>query len=250
MALKPIEICDEEKSFSFLQREVANKVYLYNLDTCLEMNDIANPTLKYLSSRVYAWVLGVSLLFANIVMNIARLTYFPALKLQTDFAYGKDEVDEAIRHLGSENYSVPEKLQKVIYRGNDRVIAHRLWEKKTPYKAIIGLVVQFVLNLLSALTFGVFSHHFNHLSGDIERWISGDTHEEINSETRNRRSDRSSMVARCQQPLFVIDKLYKGSIEVSEMGTTNKIKACLQKIIKTQIAYISLSNVEYEEDEI
>ncbi len=78
---------------------------------------------------------------------------------------------------------------------------NRMWDSGTPWKSLIALVIQIVINLLSIISLGLFSTELNRVSGYVEMKTLGDERSEL---TRGKRFYNKSYFARCQQPFFKI----------------------------------------------
>ena len=81
--------------------------------------------------------------------------------------------------------------------------AFRMWHSGTPWKALIGLVVQIALNALSIISLGLFSTKLNRVSGYVEMKVLGD---EDSKDTRGKRLFSKDYLAPCQQPFYKILK--------------------------------------------
>lgn len=81
--------------------------------------------------------------------------------------------------------------------------ANLMWECGTPWKALLALIVQIFLNILSILTFGLFTTELNRLSGYVEMKTLGDEGSEF---TLERRQMEKKYLAPCQQPFAILRK--------------------------------------------
>ncbi len=79
--------------------------------------------------------------------------------------------------------------------------ANRMWSCGTPWKALIALVVQIFLNILSIITLGLFTTELNRLSGYVEMKTLGDENSAYSLERRQKEKD---YFAPCQQPFALI----------------------------------------------
>jgi hypothetical protein len=80
----------------------------------------------------------------------------------------------------------------------------------TYLRVFLILIPQILINLVGVLSFGLFSHRCNIISGDLERWSTGTTKEDLLKRSRNSRNYLSGYLAPCEQPIAILKENIEG----------------------------------------
>jgi len=107
----------------------------------------------------------------------------------------------------------------------------------TYFKSLGVLIPQIFINLTGALSFGLLSHRCNLASGDLERWASGTTKEDLLTKSRNYRIYEREYIAPCEQPLAILKEGYKdtsGSVSFSDVTRADDSRRWVYSILATR----------------
>lgn len=80
----------------------------------------------------------------------------------------------------------------------------------TYLRVFLILIPQILINLAGVLSFGLLSHRCNIISGDLERWSTGTSKEDLLNRSRNSRDYLSGYLALCEQPIAILKENIDG----------------------------------------
>jgi len=144
------------------------------------------------------------------------------------YLYGMEKCNALIEWVKSIGMMFANIIHTIFFKIANSLADCKKVRKLVPFRALAILVPQFLVNLVSVLTFGLFSTQLNRISGDLERWSFGVSKKSLTFDVLNRRLKDNSHAAPCQQPKCVITlSLTKESFDMQEVIPNHQWRSLL-----------------------
>ncbi len=135
---------------------------------------------------------------------------FAARKVGNEiYLYGIEKCNALIEWVKAIGMIFANIIHTIFYKIGFLLMCGEGLKKLVPLRALAIIVPQFLVNLSSILTFGLFSTWLNRISGDLERWSFGVSKESLVFTVLNKRLKENVYAAPCQQPKCIIQNFTK-----------------------------------------
>ena len=148
------------------------------------------------------------------------------------YLYGIEKCNALIEWVKAIGMIFANIIHTIVYKIGFLLLWGKGLKKLVPLRALAIFVPQFLVNLSSILTFGLFSTWFNRISGDLERWCFGVSKKSLVFTVLNKRLKENIYAAPCQQPKCIIKNFTENkSLDMQEVIPIHQWRSMLPMLI-------------------